>query len=331
MGIILQCFRYVQYFATKSSPTEHILNLWEARHREESAITDLMNIFRVMGRMDAAAVMEKDIGAWLWSHRLLTSRAAGLSLCKQNFKKEKKQKEFRNPNPRDQKTPIDVNKKQFCIDICDGWALFLEERRIKARNLPIIAVEQAISACWLQRLEASEFTRVKRLGPNIYYIPSYSINPFTRVKYLTILSWDEKIWCGMVKGYRCSLFFKIPGAFLSKPRKERQNEIRAAVPMQYYKAVCRFCCSLYLKCYSKETEREGPKGSNPCVPFYDVIFFCFFLPWLNIMDNFKKNVLHADCDFKEICVTHVHELHCQKILMNTEDKNPLFIFKTFCW
>lgn len=57
--------RYVQYFATKSSPTEHILNLWEARHREESAITDLMNIFRVMGRMDAAAVMEKDIGAWL--------------------------------------------------------------------------------------------------------------------------------------------------------------------------------------------------------------------------------------------------------------------------
>lgn len=207
MGIILQCFRYVQYFATKSSPTEHILNLWEARHREESAITDLMNIFRVMGRMDAAAVMEKDIGAWLWSHRLLTSRAAGLSLCKKNFKKEEKQMEFRNPNPRDRKTPIDVNKKQFCIDIRDGWALFLEARRIKARNLPIIAVEQAIAACWLQRLEASDFTRVKRLGPNIYYIPSYSINPFTRVKYLTILSWDEKIWCGMVKGYRCSLFF----------------------------------------------------------------------------------------------------------------------------
>lgn len=131
---------------------------------------------------------------------------------------------------------------------------------------------------------------------------------------------------GMVKGYRCSLFVKIPGAFLSKPRKERQNEIRAAVPMQYYKAVCRFCCSLYLKCYSKETEREGPKGGNPCVPFYDVIFFCFFLPWLNIMDNFKKHVLHADCDFKEICVTHVHELHCQKILMYTEDKKSIIHF-----
>lgn len=59
-------FRYVQFFATKPSPTEHILDLWEARHREESAITDLMNIFRVMGRGDAALVLEKDSGAWLW-------------------------------------------------------------------------------------------------------------------------------------------------------------------------------------------------------------------------------------------------------------------------
>ncbi|XP_071128850.1 netrin receptor UNC5C-like isoform X7 [Mytilus edulis] len=57
--------RYVQYFATKPSPTEHILDLWEARHREESAITDLMNIFRVMGRLDVAAVLEKDMGSWL--------------------------------------------------------------------------------------------------------------------------------------------------------------------------------------------------------------------------------------------------------------------------
>lgn len=93
---------------------------------------------------------------------------------------------------------------------------------------------------------------------------------------------------GMVKGYRCSLFVKIPGAFLSKPRKERQNEIRAAVPMQYYKAVCRFCCSLYLKCYSKETEREGPKGSNPCVPFYDVIFFLFFSAMVKQHGQFQK-------------------------------------------
>ena len=65
-NLCLFCFsRYINYFATKASPTDHILDLWEARHREESAITDLMNILRVMGRMDAAAVLEKDIGSWL--------------------------------------------------------------------------------------------------------------------------------------------------------------------------------------------------------------------------------------------------------------------------
>lgn len=47
------------------------------------------------------------------------------------------------------------------------------------------------------------------------------------------------------------------------------------------------------------------------------------------MDNYKKHVLHADCDFKEICVTHVHELHCQKILMYTEDKKFIIHFKNF--
>ncbi|XP_053392555.1 netrin receptor UNC5C-like isoform X2 [Mercenaria mercenaria] len=57
--------RYINYFATKTSPTEHILDLWEAIHREDTAVTDLMNILRVMGRLDAAAVLEKDIGSWL--------------------------------------------------------------------------------------------------------------------------------------------------------------------------------------------------------------------------------------------------------------------------
>ena len=58
-------YRYINYFATKPSPTEHILDLWEARHREESAITDLMNSLRVMGRMDAAGIIEKEMGSWL--------------------------------------------------------------------------------------------------------------------------------------------------------------------------------------------------------------------------------------------------------------------------
>ena len=61
----LSVCRYINYFATKTSPTEHILDLWEARHREESALTDLMNSLRVMGRMDAAGIIEKEMGPWL--------------------------------------------------------------------------------------------------------------------------------------------------------------------------------------------------------------------------------------------------------------------------
>ncbi|GIY99126.1 netrin receptor UNC5C [Caerostris extrusa] len=61
----LQVDRYINYFATKPSPTEHILDLWEARHRDSSAITDLLNILRMMGREDAAMVLEKEAGSWL--------------------------------------------------------------------------------------------------------------------------------------------------------------------------------------------------------------------------------------------------------------------------
>lgn len=58
-------FRYINYFATKPSPTEHILDLWEARHRDSGALTDLLNILRLMGREDAALVLEKEAGSWL--------------------------------------------------------------------------------------------------------------------------------------------------------------------------------------------------------------------------------------------------------------------------
>lgn len=57
--------RYINYFATKSSPTEHIFDLWEARHREPTAVTDLLNTLRVMGRCDAASILEQELGAWL--------------------------------------------------------------------------------------------------------------------------------------------------------------------------------------------------------------------------------------------------------------------------
>lgn len=57
--------RYINYFATKNSPTDHILDLWEARHQEENALSTFLNILRVMGRGDAAQAVEKEVGSWI--------------------------------------------------------------------------------------------------------------------------------------------------------------------------------------------------------------------------------------------------------------------------
>ncbi|XP_064636504.1 netrin receptor UNC5C-like isoform X2 [Lineus longissimus] len=57
--------RYINFFATKSSPTECILDLWEARHRDDCALMELMNYLRIMGRVDCVAIIEKDMGSWL--------------------------------------------------------------------------------------------------------------------------------------------------------------------------------------------------------------------------------------------------------------------------
>merc|ERR1719458_930790 len=51
--------RYITFFATQPSPTEAILNLWEARNRELLALSNLMNTLRGMGRFDAAVVLEE--------------------------------------------------------------------------------------------------------------------------------------------------------------------------------------------------------------------------------------------------------------------------------
>lgn len=57
--------RYINYFATKPSPTEAILNLWEARRKDDAAVSDLMNSLRVMGRHDVTAVLEHELEAWI--------------------------------------------------------------------------------------------------------------------------------------------------------------------------------------------------------------------------------------------------------------------------
>lgn len=57
----LNVHRYVTFFATRPSPTEAILHLWEARNREILALSNLINILRGMGRFDAASVIEQHI------------------------------------------------------------------------------------------------------------------------------------------------------------------------------------------------------------------------------------------------------------------------------
>ena len=57
----LNVHRYVTFFATRPSPTEAILQLWEARNRELLALSNLINILRGMGRFDAANVIEQQI------------------------------------------------------------------------------------------------------------------------------------------------------------------------------------------------------------------------------------------------------------------------------
>ena len=52
--------RYITFFATQPSPTEAILNLWEARNRESTAVAGLVNILRGMNRHDAAQVLDMD-------------------------------------------------------------------------------------------------------------------------------------------------------------------------------------------------------------------------------------------------------------------------------
>jgi hypothetical protein len=57
----LNVHRYITFFATRPSPTESILCLWEARNRELLAVSNLMNVLRGMGRFDAASVLEQDL------------------------------------------------------------------------------------------------------------------------------------------------------------------------------------------------------------------------------------------------------------------------------
>uniref|UniRef100_U5EYZ9 Netrin receptor UNC5 n=1 Tax=Corethrella appendiculata TaxID=1370023 RepID=U5EYZ9_9DIPT len=58
--------RYLAYFATRPSPTDQILDLWEIRNRDLNAICNLVEIFKNMNRTDVVAILEKlQTPSWL--------------------------------------------------------------------------------------------------------------------------------------------------------------------------------------------------------------------------------------------------------------------------
>lgn len=58
--------RYINFFATKPSPTDCILDLWEARNRQSNALTELVRIFKEMERYDAVDILDNSLGPnWL--------------------------------------------------------------------------------------------------------------------------------------------------------------------------------------------------------------------------------------------------------------------------
>lgn len=61
----LKVDRYIAFFATKPSPTEQILDLWECKCRESNALAELSGTLRSMGRNDAVEILEKTLGP-LW-------------------------------------------------------------------------------------------------------------------------------------------------------------------------------------------------------------------------------------------------------------------------
>ncbi|EAA14755.4 AGAP009061-PA, partial [Anopheles gambiae str. PEST] len=58
--------RYLTYFATRPSPTDQILDLWECRNRDLNALQQLIEICRTMERPDAVAILEQIQPAAPW-------------------------------------------------------------------------------------------------------------------------------------------------------------------------------------------------------------------------------------------------------------------------
>jgi len=65
LAVGLRLGRHLDFYRHRPSPTDCLLSLWEAQQTEQAAITDLLNIVRVIGRPEVAARLEKEVGSWV--------------------------------------------------------------------------------------------------------------------------------------------------------------------------------------------------------------------------------------------------------------------------
>lgn len=65
LAVGLRLGRHLDFYHSRASPTDCLLTLWEAQQTDQAAITDLLNIVRVIGKPDVAARLEKEVGSWV--------------------------------------------------------------------------------------------------------------------------------------------------------------------------------------------------------------------------------------------------------------------------
>ena len=66
LAAMLKLDQFQTYFATKTSPTEHLLDLWEARHRDRQSLQQLVDTLKSLSQFEISKLIERELSQWLW-------------------------------------------------------------------------------------------------------------------------------------------------------------------------------------------------------------------------------------------------------------------------